>query len=343
MERFCKDLDPTGGMIKQSPEDFLVEEIPAYEPSGSGSHLFLWIEKKDLTGDEAIRRIARAFGVKPSEVGTAGTKDRRAITKQYVSVPTTPATLPDPGDNLRILSSTPHTNRLRTGHLRGNRFCIRIRATDPRPPEAASRAAAILDRLAALGLPNFFGPQRFGRNSETSTWGIALLKQEKVPSHVTRKKSLKRLALSAAQSLLYNDYLFQRISSNLYRKVIPGDVLKKTDTGGLFNAEPDRLSTEQDRLDSGAIVHAGPIFGRKTFPSHLDAHVFEQSILEKHALTPDHFKKHGKLLQGTRRPDIVYPQETSVEESEDGITLTFTLPSGSYATILLAEVTGHSD
>jgi tRNA pseudouridine13 synthase len=332
--RLLSDLPHTGGRIKAEPTDFIVEEIPAYEPSGRGDHLYLWIEKTNLTSEQAISRIARAFDVPAPQIGTAGMKDRRAVTRQHVSVPTTRDDLPELGDDLRILGARRHTNRLRTGHLHGNRFRIRVRDTALPPHEAAQAASRVLERLSTLGMPNLFGPQRFGLGSETSTLGMALLKGEKT----TRKKSLRKLALSAAQALLYNEYLETRIADGLYRKVIPGDVLKKLATGGLFSTQDP--STDQLRLDSRELVHAGPIFGRKTFPAHDEASLREQKILESHELTLDDFKRHGKLLAGTRRPDIVYPEETSIEEATDGIVLAFTLPAGSYATVLLTKVTG---
>ena len=335
--RYCKDLPATGGLLKVEPEDFLVEEIPAYLPSGTGEHLYLWVEKRDLTGDEAVRRIARAFDVPRGQVGAAGTKDRRAVTLQYFSVETrlSPDALPDPGEGLRIIEASRHTNRLRTGHLRGNRFRIRIR-------EAASPGAAqqVIERISASGLPNAFGPQRFSRDGETAAWGMSLLKGGKVPGRVFKNRSLRRLALSAGQAVLYNDYLSRRIADDLYHKVLPGDVLKKTETGGLFNAEPDSVSTEQARLDAGEIVHAGPIFGRKTFRAHHEAETREKEVLESHGIGADAFKKHGKLLQGTRRPDIVYPVDLEMKLDGDALVLSFTLPSGCYATVLLAEVMG---
>ncbi len=335
--RFCHDLPATGGRIKVEPEDFRVEEIPSYRPSGEGEHLYLWVEKRDLTGEEAVSHLARAFDVARGQVGSAGTKDRRAITLQFFSVETRlPADdLPDPGEGLRILEASRHTNRLRTGHLRGNRFRVRIR--EATAPQAA---AQVVERIAALGLPNFFGPQRFGRDGETAAWGLSLLKGGKVPGRVFKNRSLRRLALSAGQAVLYNDYLSRRIADGLYRRVLPGDVLKKTETGGLFNAEPDSLPTEQARLDAGEVVHAGPIFGRKTFSAHHEAEKREQEVLESQGVGQDAFKKHGKLLQGTRRPDIVYPADLRVEQDGSDLVLSFALPSGSYATVLLAEVMG---
>jgi tRNA pseudouridine13 synthase len=327
---------PTGGTIRTTPEDFVVEEIPAYEPSGRGGHLLVWIEKRLLTTDQAKRRIASALSIDPSEVGSAGMKDRVAVTRQQISVPGTPS-IPPLGEDLRILSATPHDAKLRTGHLRGNRFTIAVRATSLPPQEALESARRTLEHLASCGLANLFGPQRFGRDGETARLGMGMLARGQPPP---RSRSLRRLALSAAQSLLYNEYLESRIADGLFRRVLPGDVLKKTGTGGLFNADPATLELDQGRLDSGEIVHAGPIFGRKTFRALDEAAAREQAVLDAHGLTPEHLSRHGKLLQGTRRPDIVYPRDATAAPLEDGFVLAFTLPPGSYATVLLNEITG---
>jgi tRNA pseudouridine13 synthase len=193
------DLTGIGGRIKVLPEDFEVEEIPAYEPLGQGDHLYLWIEKRDLGAEFFLREIANRLQVKTSDIGCAGLKDRRAVTRQWISTPGASecAVSRLDGDGIRVLEVTRHTNKLRTGHLRGNRFRVLIRDVrgDPEP---------ILTRIRTFGLPNFYGPQRFGRGGETATLGMALLRrqQPRAPNPF-----LKKLALSAAQSLLLNDNL----------------------------------------------------------------------------------------------------------------------------------------
>src|SRR5947209_20244135 len=126
------ELPGTGGSIKQQPEDFEVEEVPAYEPAGSGEHLFLWVEKRGLGAEYFARQVARRLGVAPGEVGTAGLKDRHAVTRQWVSVPAAAEsrlTQLD-GDGIALLRVSRHTNKLRPGHLRGNRFRVWIRDVD---------------------------------------------------------------------------------------------------------------------------------------------------------------------------------------------------------------------
>lgn len=173
------DVPGTGGVIRERQEDFLVEEQPLYEPSGEGEHLYLYIEKKSLTTHDAVRRVARAFRVGKGDVGYAGLKDKHGITRQHLSV-----YLPDRGldseglavlsgnDYLKVLWAERHTNKLRRGHHGGNRFVIRIRQVDP---TGVRHAKAVLDRLAAVGAPNVFGPQRFGFRMNTHLLGRALL------------------------------------------------------------------------------------------------------------------------------------------------------------------------
>jgi tRNA pseudouridine13 synthase len=323
-------LPGVGGRIKAEPTDFEVEEISAYEPSGTGDHLFLWIEKTDLGAEYFIRQVARRLGIPNGDVGTAGLKDRRAVTRQWISVPTTcePALPSLEGNGIRLLRVSRHANKLRPGHLRGNRFRILIRdanrSVDPQP---------ILDRIAAGGLPNFYGPQRFGRGGETAALGMSLLKGDLAKF---RNPFLRKLALSAAQSLLFNQYLAARMTDGLLRSVLAGDVMAKWPAGGMFTAED--VPAEQARFDRREIVTAGPMFGRKTFPAKAAAAAREEAILTAAGLSRDSFAGFGKLVLGTRRHNLVYIDDLSASWETNGLRLSFTLPAGSYATVLLREV-----
>ncbi len=335
------DLPGIGGRIKQAPEDFEVEEIPAYEPSGSGDFLYLWVEKRGMGAEYFVRQVARRLGIGPGEVGTAGLKDRHAVTRQWVSVP---AAVEErlgqlEGDGIRVRSVGRHSNKLKTGHLRGNRFRILIRDADP---AAAALLGPILDRLRRDGLPNYYGPQRFGREGETVQLGLALLRGEPpLPAADGRRPTarspfLRRLALSAAQSAVFNHYLARRLGDGLFRRVLPGDVMAKWPFGGIFVA--DDLPTEQARFDARETVTTGPIFGRKTFAAAEEAARREAEALADAGLSPQSFFGFGKLLQGTRRHNLVYLDDLSAGPAADGTQLTFTLPAGSYATVLLREV-----
>ena len=182
-------------------------------------------------------------------------------------------------------------------------------------------------------MPNFYGPQRFGKDGETSTLGMSLLKGERIN---VRSPFLRKLALSAAQSLLFNNYLARRMSDGLLRTVLAGDVMAKWPAGGMFTAED--LPTEQARFDRRETVTAGPMFGRKTFPAHHAAAEREASVLADAGLSKASFDGFGKLVMGTRRHNLVYIDDLTAIWEANGLRLSFTLPAGSYATVLLREV-----
>jgi tRNA pseudouridine13 synthase len=174
------DLDPLPGEARVEPEDFVVEEVPLYEPSGEGEHLYLTIRKQGIATGEAVRRLASRLGVKRNAVGYAGRKDARAITTQTISAHTreTPESVADLGslgdDQLTVLSVSRHKNKLKIGHLRGNRFRLRIRGG----AAGEQGARATLAVLAARGVANYFGLQRFGRNRTTHRLGEALVRED---------------------------------------------------------------------------------------------------------------------------------------------------------------------
>lgn len=343
------DLPGIGGKIKVEPEDFEVEEVPAYEPSGQGDFLYLWIEKRDVGAEFFTREVARRLGLAVGDVGTAGLKDRRAVTRQWVSVPAAaePQLALLDGEGLRLLQVSRHSNKLRPGHLRGNRFRILVR--DP-VADPASVLDPVVQRLKATGLPNYYGPQRFGRDQETLLLGLRLIYQSAGvtpptpwsallaggPQKPVRNPFLKKLALSALQSALFNLYLGQRLTDGLLRTVLAGDVMAKLPVGGMFTAED--VPTEQQRFEARETVHAGPMFGKKTFPARQDAAARERALLESVNLSTMSFSGFGKLLQGTRRHNLVYLDDLTTAVNAEGVRLSFTLPAGSYATVFLREV-----
>ena len=164
------------GQVRAEREDFVVEELPLYEPCGEGEHLYLWIEKQGLATHEAVRRIAKRLGASQRGIGTAGLKDAKAVTRQWISVHKKSVEDAEKlgDDQFRVLEAKLHTNKLRTGHLRGNRFRLRLRGAGPH--EEAARAT--LEHLAAHGVPNGFGLQRFGWERSTHLCGAALVRGE---------------------------------------------------------------------------------------------------------------------------------------------------------------------
>ncbi len=170
------DLPPLGGRIKERIEDFLVEELPLYQPSGEGEHIYLLIEKKNLSTMQMIHAVSRHFGVKKEAVGFAGMKDKFAITRQVVSIHVPGKTAADfpmiQNDRIAVLWADQHANKLRLGHLAGNRFSIRIRGVKM---TAVLRAREVLRRLEHHGIPNFAGEQRFGNRLNNHRLGRAMI------------------------------------------------------------------------------------------------------------------------------------------------------------------------
>jgi tRNA pseudouridine13 synthase len=236
-----------------SPDRFLVEEIPAYTPTGEGAHTFLWLEKRGLTTFDAIAQVAAAFGVAARDVGYAGLKDKQATTRQWLSInretakdpaapgPSVPCAI---GPQVTVLRAARHPHKLRLGHLRGNRFEVVL--TGPGTDEEIAAMRARFEVLAAQGVPNRYGEQRFGTDAANATRGLALLRGERQE----RDKRKRRLLLSALQSAVFNRALELRATRGPLTAVLLGDVLKKTETGGLFaSTDPE---VDQRRVDAGS-------------------------------------------------------------------------------------------
>ena len=343
--RLHADLPGVGGVLKTEPADFRVEEVPAYEPCGEGSHLFLKVEKTDLAAEALVAHLARTLRVPRRDIGTAGLKDRRAVTTQWVSVPFAcePHVPAVDGENVRVLEARRHTNKLKTGHLRGNRFDVLLRDVSDDAPASAD---AIAGRLNAGGFANAFGDQRFGHGGSTLELGYALLRGEKSDRDVPpkRRRFLVRLALSAAQSDLFNACLADRLADRTAGTVQPGDVVQVVGSGGLF-AIPELpmkgdLAEEQTRLDAGETAVTGPLFGPRMVAPKAAPAEREAAVLAAADLPADAFRRFAKLTPGARRPYLVRPADLTVNPNPDGLRVRFTLPSGCYATVLLRELMG---
>lgn len=332
------DLSGTGGTIKQFPEDFVVEEIPAYEPVGEGEHLFLWIEKRDVSAEALVRHVAAALGIARDHVGVAGLKDRRAVTRQYLSVP---ADCDDrlknvDTDGIRVVRSRRHRHKLRTGHVKGNCFSALIRGPGKIEMQRATDIAA---RIISRGFPNYFGTQRFGRDRENLSMGLKLISGNMQARDFprSRRKFLLRMSISAVQSFLFNQVLAERLRKGSLDWLLAGDVMQVTASGGNFVAE--NVEAEQPRLEAGEIAVTGPIFGPKMKRPTAEPALREARILDAHGLRPDDFARFGRLSRGTRRPFLVRPERLTIEHDPCGLRLRFVLPSGTYATSLLRELT----
>ncbi|HEY1553815.1 MAG TPA: tRNA pseudouridine(13) synthase TruD [Kofleriaceae bacterium] len=330
------DLAGIGGVLRAHDQDFFVDEEPAYAPTGQGEHVFARIEKRGLATPQAIDRIARALGCASRDVGVAGMKDRHAVTRQWISLP--PPIGPETVsalvlDDIAILEVARHGHKLRTGHLRGNRFVLRVRDAGP---DAAPRARAILERLARPpGAPNWYGEQRFGRDGDNAARGRAIaLGTEKPP----RDRRLARLLVSALQSELFNSWLVARLADGLYARVVAGDILHKT-TGGQFTCEDPAV--DEARLVAGELVPTGPMFGSRMRrpPDGSPAAAREDAILAAAELSLAAFEPVRALAEGTRRDAAFAVTEPSVASLPEGVLeVAFALPAGAYATAVMREI-----
>jgi tRNA pseudouridine13 synthase len=315
-----------------SPETFVVEEIPAYLPAGEGEHAYLWIEKQDLTTFEAVNRLARVLGLDSRDIGYAGMKDRRATTRQWLSVlgvdeaRAREATI----TGLRVLEVGRHMNKLRVGHLHGNRFETVL--VDLAAGEVEALTVS-LQQLAQNGVPNRYGHQRFGSTGDNLAAGLALLRGKR--RELDRRRRL--LLLSAVQSAVFNRVLERRMAEGGLLAVREGDVLEKVASGGQFVCTD--VAAEQVRVDRGEVVPTGPLPGshvRAPAPGTA-ARALEDSVLADLGIAPGELERVGRILPGARRAVVVKVTlgEPAATREQDRLRLRFSLPAGSYATVLL--------
>jgi tRNA pseudouridine13 synthase len=323
----------TGGTLKAKPEHFRVYEVPGRMPEGTGDHLWLWVEKCDMTSGRLIGRVADLVGVSAREVGCAGRKDRRAVTQQFLSVPSADG-LPQDGVRVpdgeagwwTILRRTPNPQKLRTGQVDGNRFELVISQVEA---GALERAQAFVEAFRTHPfMPNAYGPQRFN-SPEAEHRARSFLAGGRRP-----RSADDRFAISVLQSLVFNAYLVRRGWPE--PPMIEGEWLK-TGRGGLFRAE--RADSDiVARAEAFEVLPTGPMPGYKMRPAQAEAGELEAAVLADLDLAEADWRKLGKLGQGTRRPLAVRISDLAVADHSDGIELSFTLPSGSYATVLAARV-----
>jgi len=313
--------------------------VPAYEPAGAGPHLWLLVEKRGRTTRDAVRDLARALSVAEREAGYAGMKDKAAVTVQWLSFPV--ARDPDPaslaGEGLRVLRASRHGNKLRPGHARGNRFEVVVRGGD------AVRARACARALAERGLANFFGAQRFGVEGRNAAVGRALIlgrTDEPEARRASRDRFLRRLSLSAWQAELFNRWLAERMADGLFDRALPGDVMKVLASGGIFVCEEP--AADGPRVAAFEISPAGPIFGHKMRQAAGPAREREERLLAAEGVAAADLRRGGGEAEGTRRPARL-PLAVELEELEGGYRARFELPAGSYATVVLGELTKSGD
>lgn len=332
------DRPNLGGRIKSAPADFRVEEVPLYEPEDDGQHVYVELTREGETTREVVDRLAELFEVPTSTIGYAGMKDATARATQRFSLDSAEFERPKPSDDevaetveselgYDVTFARRHRNKLRRGHLIGNRFRILVR--EPEVDDPAERAEEIAGVLVERGLPNFYGAQRFGADGDNAARGRAIVEGEDYDGPGWKR----RLMCNAYQSKLFNDWLCERIRREAFDRLLDGDIAKKVDTGGLFEVE--ELSDEQPRFDRREITFTGPIYGGDLWEAEREAGELEREVLESAGRELDDFGRAG--LSGSRRRGRIHLDEIDVAATDEGVELSFELPKGAYATVVLRE------
>lgn len=326
-----RELPGVGGAIKAEPEHFQVEEILPYAPCGEGEHCYITLRRKLWNTADVAAALGKCFRLKSADIGWGGRKDKQAVTIQTFSllmplnmsleeVRSRLSELP-----FEILAIERHRNKIKTGHVAGNRFRILVTGTIP---DGLDRARAIAAVLKQRGVPNFFGEQRFGIDMANLNRAMKMAAGQQ-PVRSKRDD----LMVSALQSALFNIWLTRRMARGQAGEIISGDVAQKTDTGGMFVVED--LADAQDRFAQGAIAYTGPIFGFKMKAAETLAAEYEQEILNDFDLHTEVFKR--LKAPGSRRTALLNLDDLAIEPDEAGLWFSFTLPTGAYATTVMRE------
>jgi len=326
------DLPGLGGRIKTEPGRFVVEEIPLYDPADQGDHIYVRLSREGHNTRDLVRNLAGCFGLRDVDVGCAGQKDKNARVTQTFSLylpgitPDRAAARIEAALPVRVLWARRHQNKLRTGHLLGNRFSLVL--TEPHE-DGPARARAIIRALQDRGLPNFYGVQRFGVDGDNALRG-----REVLMGRGPRQRWLRRFLLSAYQAELFNAWLAERMARGWFDRLLTGDLAKKLDTGGLFEVtDPD---LEQPRMDARTITYTGPIYGMKMRRAGGEAGDLEREIQERFEVT-GHMLGRARL-EGSRRPARLFLSDIEMTVREPGLVFEFSLPKGAYATTVMREL-----
>lgn len=336
-------LPGVGGELRVTPDHFVVEEIPLYAPQGEGQHLYVNITKVGLTTKEVQRQLERLFGLRRDDVSFAGLKDKQARTTQTFSL-NVGHQPPDYAEQAlqRMRDHLPvevhwaqfHRNKLQPGHLLGNRFVITISNLTCSPEAAEARLAAITQAIRGQGIPNYFGPQRFGIDGANVRQGLAVLLGERAK----QDRWLRRFLISSYQSYLCNRYLARRVAMGAFERLLLGDVAKKYATGGMFSVEDP--AQEQPRYAQQEISFTAPLYGPKMWAAEAEAGELEAGVLAEAPITLEHLA--AARVEGTRRLGRLLVNDLTTRLEQDGESLQavveFRLPKGAFATTVLREL-----
>lgn len=328
---------PAGrGAIRSRPEDFRVVERLGYEPSGSGEHLWLEVEKRGLNTLDVAAWLAERAGVPVRAVGFAGLKDRNAVTRQPFTIHLPGTGDPDVADwnddGLTILSATRHRRKIQRGRLSGNRFELTVREFDGKRDELEER----LERIARRGVPNAFGEQRFGGNNVARAYRLFRGELRRSPS-----KRKRGFYLSAARSLIFNRVLAARIVEGSWERVLDGEIVMLDGSRSTFKV--DRVDAETEARAERQDLHpTGPLVGKGESGAGGSAGRLESKVVEAHAELVEGLRRFG--LESDRRPLRMRVLEMDWRfEGDDTLILAFELRSGCYATAVLRELLEYRD
>ena len=317
---------PTGrARLRVEPEDFVVEEILGFAPGGTGPHGLLRVRKRNANTEWVARELARAAAVRPFDVGYAGLKDRRAVTSQWFTVPlgkrTADSWLGFTGEGFVVEEAHPHQRKLPRGALAGNRFALRLREFSGDRAASEARVAAV----AAAGAPNYFGPQRFGRN---------------LANLAAAGAGNRAMELSAARSLIFNAVLAQRVTDDSWRTLKSGDVANLDGTNSVFLVEPlDASLTE--RAAALDLHPTGPMWGEGGKQPGAEVAALEAGIVAQ--FEPLTARIAAARAEGARRSLRVALRGLRCGWEGDTLCLEFELRGGSFATAVLRELVDVGD
>lgn len=321
---------PVAGTLRAEPGDFRVEEELGFAPSGVGEHAFLLIEKTGANTEWVARRLAEKAGVAPMAVGYAGLKDRHAITRQSFSVHLPGR--PDPDwsafaiPDVRVLAASRHDRKLKRGVHRGNHFRIRVRDVRGAQSNVEHRLAVIRER----GVPNYFGEQRFGREAGNVDNARALFAGRRMP------RTQSSLAISAARSLVFNAVLASRVEDGSWDCGLDGEVWMLDGTHSIFGPEPWTIELAT-RLAAFDINPTGPLIGAGELRSCGRVRAIEQQAIETYRDLSEGLAGTG-LSQQRRALRLAVRGLLHEWESDTSLVVEFSLPAGSFATVVLREL-----
>lgn len=318
--------------FKTHPEDFIVEELLGFEPSGEGEHCLVWVEKRDLDSNTAGARLADSLGLRRRLVSHCGLKDRHAVTRQWFSLHMPGQASPEPAalesEGLRVLRITRNTRKLRRGIHFGNRFTIRLRE----PSFDFASAQRRWQTITKEGVPNYFGSQRFGHESRNVEKALAMFRGEFNPGD----RLLRGLLLSSARSFLFNAIIDERIEKGLWEYPLPGEVYGFPDNGTILLIDNQR-GDEPQRFAAGQLELTAPLWGCGELHSAGEVRVREQQVASRFPELTAGLEAAG--LRQERRVMRLRPMNPSLIALPDGdLEFSFDLPRGTYATTVLREL-----